>query len=253
MNFFWCIQMRSEALELSRALTSPLKDLFGVYVWHTGNEQLHKVEEIHLSCKHYVDQIQVKTEYRVSWSVDNQLTQHTVMESDLNFTRTTLELLYYQLCKITVLLLLLLFIYLVSSNWNDRRIKSRILWSIAFLFFPLALPLKWKLFSLSFDSHATSEQNTENQKLPVLFPLMTVWTCFHEIFPDTSLIPPSSMKLYASIYSRMYTLLNKWANNKIKNIFKRNRYWQYHISENSLRGNLVPRFKASIEDPKYWT
>lgn len=87
--------------------------------------------------------------------------------------------------------------------------KSRLLWSTASLFFPLAL--KWQLFSLSFDSHTTSRQNTENKKNYVFFPLIIVWTCLHKIFPDASLI-----SLYSSLYSHMHTPLSEPANNKIK-------------------------------------
>lgn len=42
--------MGSEVLALSSATISPLKYLLGVFVWHTGNVQLHRVEEIHPSC-----------------------------------------------------------------------------------------------------------------------------------------------------------------------------------------------------------
>lgn len=47
--------MGSEVLALSSAITSPLKYLFGVFVWHTGIMQLQRVEKIHPSCKQWVD------------------------------------------------------------------------------------------------------------------------------------------------------------------------------------------------------
>jgi len=47
--------MGSEVLAFSSAINLPLKYVFAVYVSHTGNMQLHRVEEIHPSCRPWVD------------------------------------------------------------------------------------------------------------------------------------------------------------------------------------------------------